>query len=473
MFLKKSQYRSCRVLSILLLCVLGMPSYAADFSVETRTIGSFNMRVLADIPKELAFDYFLIGHGDLNGDQNDDLVYSVPVRDPRGRHSPDQFSKPVILFWNSDSKTYKAEDSVQKNLPQVHYAHRTAIMPSASGGTLLFIADTGLDGTHAANCGGYNKLLHFNGKSVVDISSELPQILDYSHGLASADVNNDGWIDIAVINSPYTGAPECGAREHTNENYLLMRVPNTDRFEKAELELSGSKNFYTAGFFVEQPNSEGKKEFLYFLGGKGDGAKGVDVFLQADDGSFELVEKVPAPKVANASVANFAQFTDSDSSSTSVIVSYAAVSDENGWHNRAVRRIGFKGSQVLELPNNFEKVDNSIKENVWCMHLDVGDIIGDAEKEIVCTNNWGMDIEGVASVYYKSDDNWKMLDIEDLKKVCGFTPKWFQFLYSSIVTLEGEDHLVGFWLVDPYTEWDGYQTWDNIELQYIKKVSDC
>lgn len=471
---KKSLVNACSVFATTVMSTLfwGTSSYSADFAVETKAVGFFNMRGLAGVPNEFALDYFLIGNDDLDGDGSDDLVYSVPVRDERGRHSPDQFSKPVILFWNSESGTYEADKSVQQSLPQLHFAHRTVTIPSASGGKLLFIADTGLDGTHAPNCGGYNKLVRFDGKLVIDLSAELPQVLDYSHGLASVDVNNDGWDDIAVLNSPYTGTPSCGEREHTNENYLLMRVPNTDRFEVAPLKLSGSKNFYTAGFFHEQFKPDGSRSFLHFLGGKGDGGKGVDVFVLRDNGSFELVSKISAPKVPNASVANFAELHEADGS-TSVLVSYAAVSGENGWYNRAIRRIGFNGEEISELPNTFEKVSNSISENLWCMHFAVGDFLGGAEKEVVCTNNWGMDIEGVGSIYYEFEDGWKLLKIDDLKKVCGSTPKWFQYLYSTVVKLDGEDHLIGFWLVDPYRNWDGYQSWDTIELQSMRKDSGC
>ena len=111
---------------------------------------------------------------DVNDDGYDDLIYGVAINDEKtNRHSPTDFVKPVIFFWDLDSNSYKIDKSVQDKLPEMHWPRRAIGSKNPLTNEVeLFIADHGLDGGHAQNCGAPNKLIRFR-----DGHHEQPRVL--------------------------------------------------------------------------------------------------------------------------------------------------------------------------------------------------------------------------------------------------------------------------------------------------------
>ena len=111
---------------------------------------------------------------DVNDDGYDDLIYGVAINDEKtNRHSPTDFVKPVIFFWDLDSNSYKIDKSVQDKLPEMHWPRRAIGSNPLTNEVELFIADHGLDGGHAPNCGAPNKLIRFRDGKVTSVTRPL------------------------------------------------------------------------------------------------------------------------------------------------------------------------------------------------------------------------------------------------------------------------------------------------------------
>ena len=133
---------------------------------------------------------------------------------------------------------YIVNDDVQKNLPFMYYPRRIhgSINPK-TGLTHLFIADTGFDlfnydfskgkANLPPNCGAQNHLITYDPSSGKVSEIQLPKLYDYTHGLASADLNGDQIKDYVLLNSPYIEFPEkCSfnGMAYTNDSYILYSM---------------------------------------------------------------------------------------------------------------------------------------------------------------------------------------------------------------------------------------------------------
>ena len=61
----------------------------------------------------LGFELF--EDSDVDRDGSDELIFGLNIRDKKtGHHHPNEFVKPVILFWNSSISEYEIGKNVQE-----------------------------------------------------------------------------------------------------------------------------------------------------------------------------------------------------------------------------------------------------------------------------------------------------------------------------------------------------------------------
>ena len=181
-------------------------------------VGKFNIKKLSENSNQNVSAFSSITNKfDINQDGHDDLILGNTTLNIDDRNLPNEFSKPVILFWDNDTEEYIVDIEVQKTLPLLYFPRRIhgSINPT-TGLTHLFIADTGLDLANydfssanlPPNCGAQNHLITYDPSSKKVTKVLLPKLWDYTHALASADLNGDQITDYVVLNSPYIKYPQ-------------------------------------------------------------------------------------------------------------------------------------------------------------------------------------------------------------------------------------------------------------------------
>lgn len=305
---------------------------------------------------------------DLNQDGFDDLVFGLAINDEKTNlHSPTEFVKPVIFFWDKKTNTYKIDKAVQKKLPELHWPRRAiGANNPLTGEAELFIADHGLDGGHAPNCGAPNKLISLKEGKVTSVKTPY-EVNDYSHGLASADLNKDGRLDHIVINSPFIKRKKCKKGKYSNDSYLLLST-NKDKFERKKIEFKsksfGKKPYFDAGSVLE---IDGK---FHFIGGRGYHEKtkpGIDVFEINLNGKFVPKQFIPAPKIMRRKP-SYSEVV-ADLSTRLAFFATLAETDMN-WRGRFIQRLEWDGKKFEDVSEQVQQVNPQRQQDEqmpdWC-----------------------------------------------------------------------------------------------------------
>ena len=117
----------------------------------------------------------------------------------------------------------------------------------------IFIGDSGYD-AGATRVGGQNKLLFGSASGLVDKSSNIPAVKDFTHSTAISDIDSDGDIDIYVGNTTSFPAP-----------YFLVNDGSSRFTRRDDLFTAGfNASVYTASEFADL-DSDGVPELV--LGG--------------------------------------------------------------------------------------------------------------------------------------------------------------------------------------------------------------
>jgi hypothetical protein len=83
---------------------------------------------------------------DINQDGHDDLIFGNTTFNTDDRNQPNEFSKPVLFFWDNNIKEYIVDDDVQKVLPFIYYPRRISSTINPKTGLIhIFFAGTGFD----------------------------------------------------------------------------------------------------------------------------------------------------------------------------------------------------------------------------------------------------------------------------------------------------------------------------------------
>ena len=352
------------VFAILFIAINLNSSFA---EVRHKNVGYFDFREIIDFKKNLALDFELFETFDVDADGNDDLIFGLYVRDiETDLHQENQKAKPVVFFWDEQLQKYAPREEFQKQLPELYYPRRIkGYSDPTSGKSYLFIADHGLDGTHKSNCGAKNVLLTYEPKTKLLVQSLPSQLDDYSHAVASVDMNSDGLLDHLVLNSPYIDRSSCGNKKSTNDSYFLISQPD-GKYKKQQAQFKyknfGAKPHYDAGHAILINNK------IFFVLGRGHNSKvkpGVDVFELNDGFELTSIDFFDAPK--GLKKPSYSDITDTEGR-----IFANAVDTSKGWKGRHIQLIDVNEGKFNEIYEKFIQTAPAAQPNEkvdWCLDI--------------------------------------------------------------------------------------------------------
>jgi len=361
-------------------------------------VGKFNIKKLSENSNQNVSAFSSITNKfDINQDGHDDLILGNTTLNIDGRNQLNEFSKPVILFWDNDTEEYIVDIEVQKTLPLLYFPRRIhgSINPT-TGLTHLFIADTGLDLANydfssanlPPNCGAQNHLITYDPSSKKVTKILLPKLWDYTHALATADLNGDKITDYVVLNSPYIKYPQkClfkGA-EYTNGSYILYSNKNGS-FDKVNIELNykGYSKIptITSAIVIVDDNKD-----TFLLLGSEDPGNSIYALKQESKNSFTETSRVSAPTIMNSNGKSGAYsevlHADIDGDGTKEVV--ASVNNSN-WTGRYIQLLNFNNGQLRDRSEDVVQSNPANNVSDWCHHLFFNEKTAWNKPILTCTN---------------------------------------------------------------------------------------
>jgi len=359
----------------------------AELEMTSRLVGEFNLKQLSEnLNPNLGVLSTLIGKVDINQDGYDDFVVGNAAFDNQHRNAVNEFSKPVFLFWNNSIKEYVVDGDVQKGLPFMYFPHRvhSSVNPK-NGLTYLFVTDTGHDLANydyskgmnnlPPNCGAQNRLFTYDPSSGGVEEVQLPQLNDYSHGLAAGDMNGDQVTDYVVLNINAIGFPEkClfNGEEYTNESYILYSNKKGG-FDKVDLKLNYKKathdrrkKTHPAGTVAVDSNND-----VYLILGSTHFSDSIYAFKQDSKASFTETSQVSAPEFMRVDGASASHaevlYADIDADGVKEVVSGIVNSKHDG---RYVQLLDFSNGQLTDRSHDLvQSLSDASKGKDWCVDL--------------------------------------------------------------------------------------------------------
>lgn len=398
---------------------------------------------------------------DLNQDGFDDLVFGVAVNDEKtNQHSQTDFARPVIFFWDESRKSYQIDPDVQKELPELHWPRRARGSTNITTGEVeLFLADHGLDGGHAPNCGALNWHISFGKGKVTRVSAPY-DAKDYSHGLASADLNQDGRLDHIIINSPFIKKDKCGKGSFSNDSYLLLSTGSRG-FERKKISFKyksfGQKPYFDAGEIIKID------DVFYFIGGRGHSSKtkpGIDIFTVGLDGKFKQTQFIKAPKIMKRKPSYSEVILDK--TETPAFFAALAETDMN-WRGRYIQRLEWQGSKFVDASENVQQIQPQRQENErmpdWCTILTP---INWSGKDYLTCSSLTPYLQGRPKLYVRDGTN--ILAVDNSKESASFD-EWTNREVNPI-SHNGEIKLVAWDLREGEHPTIG-KAWEGIQINVI------
>lgn len=436
---------------------------------EKLDLGKFNLLSASGYTGQGGIAMSIMTSGDLNNDGHDDLVVGLYLFNTVTKQNSDQGITPVVLFYNTETGTYKANPAVQSQL-SINVHPRQAVIGdfNGDGHNDLFIGDHGLDGVAR---GYQNSLLLGTGSGFVNGTALLPQITDYSHGAVAEDFNNDGITDILVLNSPVLTTTS----NNTNNSYILTKS-TAGNFIQTTVKLADPTDFN----FVASTITDVRIRPLYNVGTtsdfNGDGV--ADLVLGGDhrlmifesnktgdykDGIIVPVTKTYVDKYggvdANHIVTNtpYSYIVPYDINGDGVDEILAAFTRQDPYTGR------WEGRQFQVVQRDSKGTWNDItytvfgeqtfsqtEPGVWTFKISLSDVNADGKLDLVLSNGTAV---GSTNNNVWLFDNGKFVQSSDWKKYQGYE----QFLTANI---NGHEHLLGF-RYDNFTSMIEIAGWKN------------
>jgi len=347
-----------------------------------------------DFSKSVESGFSLItplGSGDFSGDGIPELVYGIQYSDlKKGSHIK------LIVLTTTPGKGFSLFKPIMDIVPYTQ-APRSSVIEDFNGDGVndIFIADHGVD--YEPYPGYQNSLILSapNGK-FINATSNLPQILDFTHGVTSGDVDSDGDIDLFVAqNGNNVNVPHYFLRN--NGKGRFTKVPDGQLLDRGFSYISfkpGNKrsNFYfTPGLeFVDDDD----KLDLILLSGKLQGDENNRIIFGSNSG-FKKSDalELQSGRFGKKSAGYNYLVTDIDNDGDNDILILHVTMPEGKNSN------GGTDLQVLIQVKNRKFVDKSnfyfpgitFDYGTWGKSLNLIDINNDDKKDIVLTSPHGID----------------------------------------------------------------------------------
>ena len=427
-----------------------------ELEMFTKFVGEFNLKKLSENPNpNLGMMNTNSFKFDINQDGHDDLIVGITTFNTDDRNQPNEFSKPVILFWDNNIKEYVVDIEVQKALPFLYYPRRIhgSINPK-TGLTHLFIGDTGLDLANydfssanlPPNCGAQNHLITYDPSTGKVAEIQLPKLWDYTHALAAADINGDQITDYVVLNSPYIKYPQkCSfnGAAYTNGTYILYSNKNGG-FDKVNIELNykgySKTPTITSGVVIVDDNND-----TFLLLGSEDPGDSIYSLKQDSKTSFTETSRVNAPTIMSTNGKSGAYsevlYADLNADGTKEVV--ASINTLN-WTGRYLQLLDFSNGQLKDRSEDVVQSNPELKNpNDWCLHLFFNETTAWGQPILTCSNH-SQSHKSRGYFYTWTENKLRLAKIKSTNKEAWekeILEKWIREIYP--VTINQKNVFIG------------------------------
>lgn len=332
-----------------------------------------------------------VGVGDFTGDGKVDFVLSYflfPLTDK---------ATPIRLFAGNGAGGFSdiTGQAFPNGAPSTVHARETVVGDFNMDGRLdAFFADHGYDAQPFP--GAQNGLMLSSGASaVVNATSQLPQLSDYSHSAEAADIDGDQDLDIYVGNGG-------GGNAYTKPFFLINNGQGGFARSDSGLPgvlLDGAKSNHWSEAFLDA-DGDGDKD-LFLGSGLNSGAR---LLLNDGGGVFTPSTRTMPAGATNADAVDIVSTDVNNDGRADVLISYSVFG--GGDPTRQIQLLvndgqgGFTDETASRLPG-------TIQGGAWSRRIHLTDVNGDGRADFVLSN-------GSSTPVYLNDGAGKFVEVAGL-----------------------------------------------------------